>query len=112
MHFCLVVRDNLKILYIQINFFLLIKFVFAAFLSGLIVMWILFEKNGKNVSLGHIAFCIVVFQQISVYLWPAWRIKSEKKQQFDFILKAILLQFFKNHYFLKNEHQFYKIILK
>ena len=75
-------------------------------------MWILFEKNGKNAILGHIAFCIVVFQQISVYLWPAWCTKSEKNSSFDFTLKAILLQFFKNHIFWKNEHQFYKIVLK
>ena len=31
-------------------------------------MRIVLEKNGKNVILGHIAFCIIVFQQISVYL--------------------------------------------
>ena len=55
--------------------FLIIKIIFAAILSGLIVMrffffyfFLFFEKNGENVILGHTAFCIVVFQQISVYL--------------------------------------------
>ena len=42
------------------------------------------EKNGKNIILWHIAFCIVVFQQILVYLWPAWCSKSEKQQLFWF----------------------------
>ena len=47
---------------------MLIKIIFAVILSGLIVMQISLEKNCKNVILGHVAFCIVVFQQISVYL--------------------------------------------
>ena len=46
------------------------------------------EKNGKKVILGHIAFCIVVFQHILVYLWPAWCIKSEKQQLFLFFLEG------------------------
>ena len=57
-------------------------------------MGISLEKNDKNVILGHIAFCIVVFQHISVYLWPTWCTKSEKQQLFDFSLKAILVQLF------------------
>ena len=60
--FFLVVRDNFMILYIQINF-LLIKIILAAILNGLIVMRKFSENNGKNVILGHTAFCIVVFQQ-------------------------------------------------
>ena len=68
--------------------FLLIRIIFAEFLKGLIVMWIFLEKNGKNIILGHIAFCIVVFQQISLYLWPAWCTKSENNSPFDFSLKA------------------------
>ena len=54
---CLVVRDNFKILYIQINFpahkdYLCSNFKWFdshAFSSA---------KNGKNVILGRIAFCI------------------------------------------------------
>ena len=52
--------DNLKF-HIFRFIFLLIKIIFAAILSGLRVMRVM-EKNGKTVSLGHIAFCIVVFQ--------------------------------------------------
>ena len=62
------------------------------------------EKNCKNVILGHIALCIVVFQQISVYFWPAWCTKSEKqkkkkkkkkkKSSFDFSLKSFFPHFF------------------
>ena len=47
---------------------LLIKIIFAAVLSGLIIMRNFLEKNGKNIIFGHTAICIVVFQQISVYL--------------------------------------------
>ena len=47
---------------------LLIKITFAAILSGLIVMQNILEKNGKNVILGRIAFFVVIFSQISVYL--------------------------------------------
>ena len=46
------------------------------------------EKNGKNIILWHIAFCIVVFQQILVYLWPAWCTKSEKQELFWFFLEG------------------------
>ena len=46
---------------------LLIKIVFAAILSGLVVMRNVLEKKGKNV-LGYTAFCIDLFQQISVYI--------------------------------------------
>ena len=68
--FFLVVRDNFKILYIQINF-PANKDYFCSNFKTLIVMHFFFfvvEKNGNNVILGHIAFCTVVFQQISVYL--------------------------------------------
>ena len=51
------------------------------------------KKNGKNIILGHIAFCLVVFQQISVYLRSDWCPKSDKTIVF-FSLKAILLHFF------------------
>ena len=51
------------------------------------------EKNGKNIILGHIAFCIAVFQEISVYLWPARCTKSENNSFYLFSLKAILLHF-------------------
>ena len=67
LHFFLVVRDNFKILCIQINFPAYKDYRCSNF------KWFdshakMFGENGKNVILGHIAFCIVVFQQISVYL--------------------------------------------
>ena len=62
----MVIKDNFKdSVY---STFLLIKIIFAVILSGLIVMRKLLEKNGKNIILGHIAFSIVLLQQISVYL--------------------------------------------
>ena len=88
--FFLVVRGYFKILYIYmyINFPAYKDYLCSNFkwfdshakISG--------EKNGKNVILGHIAFCIVVFQQLSVYLWPAWYTKSEKQQFFWFFLEG------------------------
>ena len=67
LHFFLVVRENFKILYIQINFPAYKDYLCSNF------KWFdshvnFLEKNGKNVILVHIAFCIIVFQQISVYL--------------------------------------------
>ena len=62
-------------------------------------MQIFFEKNGKNVILGHIAFCIVVFQQISVYLWPVWCTKSEKQQFLIFSWRQFYCNFLKIAFF-------------
>ena len=48
--------------------FLLIKIIFAAILSGVVVMQNILEKN-VLVILGHTAaFCIGLFQQISIYM--------------------------------------------
>ena len=63
----LVVRDNVKILYIQINFPAHKNYLCSNF------KWFnshanCFERNGQKVILGHVGFCIVVFHQISVYL--------------------------------------------
>ena len=51
LQFFLVVRDNFKTLYIQINF-PAYKDYLCSNLNGLIVMRNVFEKNGKNVFLG------------------------------------------------------------
>ena len=63
----LIIRDTFKILCIQFNFPAYKDYLCSKF------KWfdshqIFLKKNGKNVILGHIAVCIVVFQQISVYL--------------------------------------------
>ena len=68
-------------------------------LNGVIVMRNSLERNGKNVILGHIAFCIVVFQQISLYLRPARCTNQNNNSSFEFYVKAILLQFWKNRDF-------------
>ena len=58
---------NFKILCIQMNFPVYKDYLCSNY-KGLISMPKFLEKNDKNVILGHIAFCIVVFQQMSVYL--------------------------------------------
>ena len=60
LHFFLVIRDNFKILYIQINFPAYKDYLCSNF------KWFdshtkMFGENGKNVILVHIVFCIVVF---------------------------------------------------
>ena len=58
------------------------------------------EKNGKNVMLQHIAFCIVVFFnkfQLTCELNDA--LNQKNNSSFDFSLKAILLQYFKDRIF-------------
>ena len=76
-NFSLFVRDIFRLMN------LLIKIVFAAILSGRVVMLKCLEQNDKIVFLGHTAFFIGLFQ-ISVYMWPPWHRKSEK-QPFCFI---------------------------
>ena len=56
--------DNFKVLFIQINFPAYKDYLCSNF-KWFDIMRKCFEKNGKNVISGHIAFCIVVFQQIS-----------------------------------------------
>ena len=77
LHFFQVVRDNFKILCIQINLpaykdCLCSNFKwFDSHSIFFFFFFFFFEKNGnngKNVVLEHIAFCTVVFQQIIVYV--------------------------------------------
>ena len=66
------------------------------------------EKNGKNVFLWYIAFCIVVFQQFK-FIGDLRDALNQKKQHcFHFSLKAILLHFFKNRIFWKINTNFIK----
>ena len=64
----LVVWDNFKILYIQINFPAYKDYLCSNFKWFDSHAEMFGKKNCKNVTLGHTAFCMVVFQQISVYL--------------------------------------------
>ena len=63
----LVVRDHFKILYIQINFPAYKDYPCSN------LKWFdshakIIGEKCKNVILGHIALCILVFQPISVYM--------------------------------------------
>ena len=88
LHFFLVVRDDFKILYIQISFpaykDAYKDYLFSNFKWFDIIVRNVLERNGKNVILGHIAFCIFVFQQISVYSSLHGALNQKNNSSFDF----------------------------
>ena len=79
--------------------FLLIEIIFAAILS---VMRIVLEKYGKNVTFEHIAFCIVFFFSLNKFQFTCDlhdALNQKNNSSYDFSLKTILLQFWKNRIF-------------